>query len=291
MNTNWVSRRAMNCSDGSKHDAISANHCYSLNPNTIRHSNTMIMQGARVTLSTPSILCYHFRVMDFILFSLYSECFIPGFHIPGLNWSVNTLSWINFWSEVYFRKRNGSNLHLWVVMFDASRRLLILAPIAAIQKSTSSLLWPVLNFSLQELTTYILALLYPRSMFISFCFCWGGGGRGSQWSQENSVELGQKTLKKKCFLKRVDRWRRESKSEATWKPEQALTDNEVNSYMCLRVGAIQPRVSDVSVSGRFKGWPHCAALVLLSISHIAQTARLLFLELQRNCLPYWSVPM
>lgn len=61
MNTNWVSHRAMNCTDSSKHDAISASYCYSLNPNTIRLPNTTIMQGARLTpSSTPSILCYSF---------------------------------------------------------------------------------------------------------------------------------------------------------------------------------------------------------------------------------------
>ena len=55
---------AMNCTDSSKHDAISASYCYSLNPNTIRHSNTTIMRGARLTLSsTPSCLCYRFTII------------------------------------------------------------------------------------------------------------------------------------------------------------------------------------------------------------------------------------
>lgn len=56
-NTNWVSRRATNCTDGSKHDAISASYCYSLKPNTIRHSNTTIMQGARLTSSQLPAAC------------------------------------------------------------------------------------------------------------------------------------------------------------------------------------------------------------------------------------------
>lgn len=55
---------AMNCTDSSKHDAISASYCYSLNPNTIRHSNTTIMRGARLTLSsTPSCLRYRFTII------------------------------------------------------------------------------------------------------------------------------------------------------------------------------------------------------------------------------------
>lgn len=47
----------MNCTDGSKHDAISASYCYSLNPNIIRHSNTTIMQGARLTSSQLPAAC------------------------------------------------------------------------------------------------------------------------------------------------------------------------------------------------------------------------------------------
>lgn len=39
----------MNCTDGSKHDAISASYCYSVNPNAIRHSSTTIIQGVRLT--------------------------------------------------------------------------------------------------------------------------------------------------------------------------------------------------------------------------------------------------
>lgn len=49
MNRNRVSHKAMNCTDSSKHDAISASYSYSLNPNTIRHSNTTIMRRARLT--------------------------------------------------------------------------------------------------------------------------------------------------------------------------------------------------------------------------------------------------
>lgn len=47
----------MNCTDGSKHDAISASDCYSLRPNTIRHSNTTIMQGVGLTSSKLPAAC------------------------------------------------------------------------------------------------------------------------------------------------------------------------------------------------------------------------------------------
>lgn len=51
MTTNWFSHKALKCSDSSKHDAISACYCYSLNPYIIRHCNTTIMQGATLTSS------------------------------------------------------------------------------------------------------------------------------------------------------------------------------------------------------------------------------------------------
>lgn len=78
MNANWVSHRAVNCTDSSKHDAISASHCYSLSPNTIRPSNTTIMWGARLTLSsTCSILCLGFQSHMFLFHAICTSLKIP----------------------------------------------------------------------------------------------------------------------------------------------------------------------------------------------------------------------
>lgn len=86
MNANWVSHRAVNCTDSSKHDAISASHCYSLSPNTIRLSNTTIMWGARLTLSsTCSILCLGFHSHMFLFHAICTSLKIPCMYSLCLN--------------------------------------------------------------------------------------------------------------------------------------------------------------------------------------------------------------
>lgn len=144
----------MNCTDSSKHDAISASYCYSLNPNTIRHSNTTIMRGARLTLSsTPSCLRCRFTII-FVKIWADKERNVRKqgglyFNFSFLFLNANIRQCLYPVTPPYYvlmnlflitrlllrKKKKGSNLQLWAVAFDTRRWLLMLSPAALLAAS------------------------------------------------------------------------------------------------------------------------------------------------------------
>lgn len=138
------------------------------------------------------------------------------------------------------------NLHLFAVVFDTSRWLILLSP-ALLPVSGSpfwSLLQPAMNILLQGLMN-----LWEEQKAVR-----NRGEERDSW-QENSEELMQKMLKECQKLKskrgdeRTGGWwmagnrgeRTGAKAEAAARrlyfKEQPLTDNKVHSYMCLVVDA------------------------------------------------------